>query len=240
MIFIIVHGCSKGYDKAINQKKYPEVSTKNKYHEVITEGEFEGLKIGQSKREALKALAPQGVTKVYRVYERNSSDKTTVRIDFNNRNEIHKLHDKKGFCLLGSKALNLQLEFNDSNNLIILDSSPEMKAIKHGIKVGQSKPEVLRSLRKLIDENKTIRIKNCISSFNINPQKITEEEIFFISHYDLWTFHIAEIKIAMQENISMRFGDFPPRAFERIDLYFSGNSLKKIARHHRSNHWILN
>ncbi len=193
MTFIIINGCDSAHDK------------------VIAQGEFAGVKIGQSKREALKDLGLHGITEIIPYYN------IRVRIDFHNINNIHELDDERGICLEDSNGLSLQLKFNDSNSLIDMNSSVKMEAIKHGIKVGQSKPEVLHSLSKLVKGNRSIKIRDCVLNlFWVNPQEITEKDILYMSEYDMWRHHATD-------------------SFSYTDLYFSDGSLNKIVYHYRPN-----
>ena len=106
-------------------------------------------------------------------------------------------------------------------------SSEEMKGIQHGLllklhrsRVDQPNIEALRSLRKLINESKIIRLEDCIHSFWVNPQDIAEEEILFMSNYDLWNY-------------------FATRGSTYTDLYFSDDSLKKIEYHYDANEYKI-
>lgn len=181
----------------------------NAYNEVIDQGEFAGLKIGQSKRETLKGLGLHGVTEIIPYY------RIRVRIDFNNVNKIQELRDERGICLEDSKGLSLQLEFNESNELIKMNSSIKMEALKHGVKVGQSKAEVLRFLRKLVKENRAIGVRDCVVNlYWVNPQEMKEEEILYMSEYDMWRYHSID-------------------SYSYTDLNFSDDSLSKIVYHYR-------
>lgn len=190
MVFIIINGCDNAYD------------------EVINEGKFAGIKIGQSKREVLKSLGLHEVTEIIPYYTNR------VRIGFNNINKIQELQSERGICLGDSKGLSLDLEFDESNDLIEMKSSAPMKRIEHRIKVGQSKSEVLRYLNKLVMENRKIIIRDCVNLFWVNPQEIKEEEIQYMSKHDMWRYHATD-------------------SYSYPDLHFSDSSLSKIVYHYR-------
>lgn len=181
----------------------------NAYNQPITQGEFAGIKIGQSKREVLKGLALYGIDNVMPYY------KDRVKVNFDNINRLHEVNEEKGICLTDGERLSLKLEFNDSGILIHMDSSETMKSIKHGIATGQPKSEVLRSLGTMIKSDRALWIRNCIYDLHwVDTKKFTEGEVLYLGKHDLWRYHATD-------------------SYSYTDLYFSENSLIKIIYHYR-------
>ena len=66
IVLTMLIGCSKNHDMFITR--------------TTTQGGFKDIKIGQSKREVLKALTLMGVKEVYRVKDTSSNCKASVRL----------------------------------------------------------------------------------------------------------------------------------------------------------------
>ena len=179
------------------------------YDKEIDHGEFGGLHIGQSQREIIAALKAQGIVNV------GPTVRESINIRDRNIDQLDRLENSSGICLTDSKGFGVYLLFDEANELYSVTKSVRAIDAQLGIRVPQTKREVLSILAKQLVISPQLMAYNCLPQSKwVALQDISEEDILYLERFDTWSYH-------------------QPNAYSHTTLQFSDSALSKIIYHHR-------
>lgn len=170
---------------------------------VITEGQYRGLEISQSKEEILKILQTKPTISTVSPYPYES-----FNIDQNSVQDIDRLMKAEALDITGP-WFNAQLEF-DNGVVSSLYLAPVNKGVSFGLTLGQPKEEALSILKVLLRNSQKIRVHNFTPGHpHFDLGTLTSEQRMILLKYDAWVFGESD-------------------EFSRMELYFQDGKLERM------------
>lgn len=177
------------------------------------EGEFRGLKIGSTKKQVLEVLVRDNDV-------RHVSPATPVGIlvDRSSIENLDLLYAAEGIGFAGSRvefpSISVRIFFA-ADTVVKLDFAPPKLQDDFGLRIGQTRPQVLERLERVIRAEPSFRAQGFVVDFrSISLDEITVEGIAFIMRHDTWLYNTNH-------------------EYSTTTLWFSDDTLVKI-RHYWS------
>ena len=170
---------------------------------VITDGEYLGLTIGQTKTEVLESLQTKPNVSIIspQPYESISIDKESI-------NDIDRLMEAEALDFSGP-WYNAQLEFNDEV-VSTLHLAPFNEGVSFGLTIGQSKKDALLILKIMLRNCQKCSVHNFVPGhLHFSLDKLTSEQRLVLLKYDRWKFSESD-------------------EFSHMDLFFRQEKLARM------------
>ena len=176
--------------------------------ETTEEGEVFGINMGQSERDVIQTLKDREIQKIGPFAEAGT-------IDYSNVDSIYDLAKGHDLCMGDNSGTYLRMGFDENGKLSSLTSDHRTEPGRYGLSEGQTKSQVLESLKPHIARYGYLKLSNCIIDHRwIDLAEITEEDISYLTKFSSWRFHERE-------------------GHSHYSIYFSEDGVSKVVYHWR-------
>lgn len=154
---------------------------------VIEQGEYGGLRIGQSKDDVLQALRRSGVSSVHPdlVFD------TVVRAG--SLQLIGTLENADGICIDNGRGYSARVSFDAGNTVQSIDLSPKAESNSLGIVVSQARIGALTLVKDALIADRSLSARSCLPKGRwIQLSQLTTGDIGYLRGFDAWSYNEAK------------------------------------------------
>lgn len=165
----------------------------------IQEGDFQGLKIGMSKNEAVTELQRQKIAYLTPVVNKP--------IEVTRSGRLSKLPDSDGICITDNAGFALEIAFDPQNRSMVTSKSIKVDLGLLGLQTPQPRDYVLGRIKDILLSKDNIVVSNCLPG--VKPMPLNNMDIADLQMADNWLYPI-------------------PNTSSSNTLHFEGGKLVKI------------